>query len=48
MLWVDNTQIGDARATDMAADGMVNVAAITARLSVGFGTHHGHVLAGSA
>ncbi|WP_152402005.1 erythromycin esterase family protein [Paenibacillus cellulositrophicus] len=55
VLWEHNTHIGDARATDMAADGMVNVGQLVREyyrpaqtFSVGFGTHHGHVLAGSA
>lgn len=55
VVWEHNTHIGDARATDMADDGMVNVGQIVREqykpdqtFSVGFGTHHGEVLAGSA
>ncbi|TYA09921.1 erythromycin esterase family protein [Paenibacillus faecis] len=55
VIWEHNTHIGDARATDMAEDGMVNVGQLVREqylkhdtFSVGFGTHHGEVLAGSA
>ncbi|OMP68115.1 erythromycin esterase family protein [Domibacillus epiphyticus] len=52
IIWEHNTHIGDARATDMADDGMVNVGQLTREIygkekifSVGFGTHHGTVIA---
>lgn len=52
IIWEHNTHIGDATATDMEADGMVNVGQIL-RLqnrkenvfAVGFGTHSGTVIA---
>jgi erythromycin esterase-like protein len=53
IVWEHNTHIGDARATDMAEDGMVNVGQLVREdpayqpvFAVGFGTHHGQVLAG--
>ena len=53
IVWEHNTHIGDARATDMAAEGMVNVGQILREAhgeehvyAVGFGTHRGTVIAG--
>jgi erythromycin esterase-like protein len=55
IVWEHNTHIGDARATDMADDGMVNVGQLVREepeykrvFAIGFGTHHGQVLAGRA
>jgi erythromycin esterase len=55
IIWEHNTHIGDARATDMAEEGMVNVGQILREnhradevFSVGFGTHRGTVIAGDA
>ncbi|GAA4851735.1 hypothetical protein GCM10023310_33150 [Paenibacillus vulneris] len=55
IVWEHNTHIGDARATDMAADGMINVGQLLREeygphevFAVGFGTHHGTVMAGRA
>jgi erythromycin esterase-like protein len=55
IVWEHNTHIGDARATDMADDGMVNVGQLVreahgeeAVFAVGFGTYRGTVIAGSA
>jgi erythromycin esterase-like protein len=54
IIWEHNTHIGDARATDMVIEEMVNVGQITREqfgpeqvYAVGFGTHHGTVLAAS-
>lgn len=55
IVWEHNTHIGDARYTDMAADGMVNVGQLVreehagegVRL-VGFSSYQGSVIAGSA
>jgi erythromycin esterase len=53
IVWEHNTHIGDARYTDMADDGMVNVGQLAREahgegdvVLVGFGTHHGSVIAG--
>jgi erythromycin esterase-like protein len=53
VLWEHNTHIGDARATDMAAAGMVNVGQLLRErhggddvVLVGFGGHRGGVIAG--
>jgi erythromycin esterase-like protein len=53
IVWEHNTHIGDARFTDMAEDGMVNVGQLTRErheaesvVLVGFGSHHGSVIAG--
>ncbi|PZE19820.1 erythromycin esterase family protein [Paenibacillus xerothermodurans] len=53
IVWEHNTHIGDARATDMAAEGMVNVGQLLREqhgrenvFAVGFGTHRGTVIAG--
>lgn len=53
--WEHNTHIGDARFTDMARSGMVNVGQLVRQeheregvVLVGFGTHHGSVIAGEA
>jgi erythromycin esterase-like protein len=55
VVWEHNTHVGDARATDMAAAGMVNVGQLArerhgadAVVLVGFGSHRGSVIAGSA
>lgn len=52
VVWEHNTHIGDARATDMAAAGMVNVGQLARQrygdadvALVGFGGHHGSVIA---
>lgn len=52
IVWEHNTHIGDARATDMAREGMVNVGQLTRErygedqiYSVGFGTYQGTVIA---
>jgi erythromycin esterase-like protein len=52
IVWAHNTHVGDARATDMAAGGMVNIGQLArerhgeeAVVLVGFGTHHGRVVA---
>jgi erythromycin esterase len=52
IVWEHNTHIGDARYTDMARHGMVNVGQLVRDrhdhegvLLVGFGTHHGTVIA---
>jgi erythromycin esterase len=53
IVWEHNTHIGDARFTDMAEDGMVNVGQLVRQghggegvVLVGFGSHHGSVIAG--
>jgi erythromycin esterase len=53
IIWEHNTHIGDARYTDMAADGMVNVGQLVRQqhgadgvLLVGFGSYRGTVIAG--
>jgi erythromycin esterase len=53
IVWEHNTHIGDARFTDMADDGMVNVGQLTRErqgdrgvVLVGFGTYQGSVIAG--
>ncbi|HEX6385270.1 MAG TPA: erythromycin esterase family protein [Anaerolineae bacterium] len=53
IVWEHNTHIGDARATDMARAGMVNVGQIVRErhsedgvVLVGFGSHRGSVIAG--
>lgn len=52
IVWEHNTHIGDARATDMADEGMVNVGQLVREshgaegvFLVGFGSHHGSVIA---
>ena len=54
VVWAHNTHVGDARFTDMADDGMVNLGQLArerygheAVLLVGFGTHSGAVIAGA-
>jgi erythromycin esterase len=54
IIWEHNTHIGDARATDMAAQGMVNVGQLVNEqhpkeevFSVGFGSYKGTVIAGN-
>lgn len=53
VIWEHNTHIGDARATDMEADGMVNVGQLVREkhrdsFAAGFSTYRGSVLAGSS
>jgi erythromycin esterase-like protein len=52
IIWEHNTHVGDARATDMADEGMVNVGQLLREQNgaanvfiVGFGTHRGTVIA---
>ncbi len=52
IVWEHNTHIGDARATDMASEGMVNVGQLTREqygqedvFAVGFGSYEGTVIA---
>ena len=53
IVWEHNTHIGDARATDMASDGMINVGQLVNEedhkegvYAVGFGSYSGSVIAG--
>jgi erythromycin esterase len=53
IVWEHNTHIGDARYTDMATDGMVNVGQLVREqhdkegvILVGFSSYHGSVIAG--
>jgi erythromycin esterase-like protein len=55
IVWEHNTHIGDARATDMAGAGMVNVGQLVREgraanevVAVGFGSHRGTVIAAQA
>ncbi|HZG57017.1 erythromycin esterase family protein [Paenibacillus sp.] len=55
VVWEHNTHIGDARATDMAREGMVNVGQLTRErygaeniFAIGFGTYRGTVVAGAS
>ena len=55
IVWAHNTHIGDARFTDMARGGMVNLGQLGRErfgeddvVLVGFGTHRGHVIAGQS
>jgi erythromycin esterase-like protein len=55
IVWEHNTHIGDARATDMAEDGMVNVGQLVREkpsfgraYAIGFGTYSGTVIAGDS
>jgi erythromycin esterase len=55
LVWEHNTHVGDARATDMARDGLVNVGQLVRERHasdgvalVGFASHHGDVLAAEA
>ncbi|MFD1152654.1 erythromycin esterase family protein, partial [Saccharothrix hoggarensis] len=55
VVWAHNTHIGDARATDMAASGLVNLGQLARErhgadrvVLVGFGAHRGTVIAGDA
>ncbi|MFI5585603.1 erythromycin esterase family protein [Amycolatopsis sp. NPDC051758] len=52
VVWAHNTHVGDARATDMAAAGLVNLGQLARErhpadgvVTVGFGTHRGSVVA---
>ena len=53
IIWEHNTHIGDARATDMASEGMVNVGQLAREqhgedntFAIGFGSYKGTVIAG--
>lgn len=53
IVWAHNTHVGDARATDMAASGIVNIGQFARErhraedvVLVGFGGYHGTVIAG--
>lgn len=53
IVWEHNTHVGDARATNMAEEGMVNLGQLVKEdheadgvVTVGFGSHRGHVIAG--
>lgn len=53
IVWAHNTHVGDARATDMAASGIVNIGQLARErhqaedvVLVGFGGHRGTVIAG--
>ncbi|MFB6097094.1 MAG: erythromycin esterase family protein [Haloferacaceae archaeon] len=51
IVWAHNTHVGDARATDMPERGRLNLGQLVRERHdsvgvVGFGTHHGHVVAG--
>ena len=55
VVWAHNTHVGDARATDMAERGEVNIGQLAREryaadqvVLVGFGTHRGTVVAGTA
>jgi erythromycin esterase len=55
VVWAHNTHVGDARATDMADAGEVNIGQLARdrygreqTVLVGFGCHHGTVVAGDA
>ncbi|MFP4345154.1 MAG: erythromycin esterase family protein [Anaerolineales bacterium] len=55
IVWAHNTHVGDARATDMAGSGMVNVGQLVREADggagvvlIGFGSHHGSVVAGES
>ena len=55
IVWEHNTHIGDARATDMATEGMVNIGQLARKdhadkgvVLVGFGSYQGSVVAGSS
>jgi erythromycin esterase len=55
VVWAHNTHIGDARATAMGAQGMVNIGQLAREhfgadqvFALGFATHHGEVVAGRA
>ena len=55
IVWEHNTHIGDARFTDMAGDGMVNVGQLARErygdgdvVLIGFGSHRGRVIAGAS
>jgi len=55
VVWAHNTHVGDARATDMAAGGLVSLGQLVRErherdgvVLVGFGSHRGGVLAGAS
>ncbi|WP_298176071.1 erythromycin esterase family protein [Saccharomonospora sp.] len=51
VVWAHNTHVGDARATDMAPAGLVNLGQLARQrhgnnvVIIGYGTHHGSVIA---
>lgn len=54
IVWAHNAHVGDARATDMAGEGMVNIGQLAREqhradnvVLVGFSSHHGTVIAGN-
>ncbi|NLG50025.1 MAG: erythromycin esterase family protein, partial [Chloroflexi bacterium] len=54
IVWAHNSHVGDARATDMANEGMINIGQLAREqhreddvVLVGFSSHHGTVIAGS-
>jgi erythromycin esterase len=55
IVWAHNTHVGDARYTDMARAGMLNIGQMAREqfwregvVLVGFGSHHGSVIAGES
>jgi erythromycin esterase-like protein len=54
IVWAHNTHVGDARATDMAAAGMVNVGQLARErwgddaVAIGFSSYEGSVIAGAS
>jgi len=55
IVWAHNTHIGDARYTDMARAGMLNIGQLVREQNrkdgvvlIGFGSHHGSVIAGKS
>jgi len=55
IVWAHNTHVGDARYTDMAGAGMLNIGQVAREqlrkkgvVLVGFGSHHGSVIAGKS
>jgi erythromycin esterase len=55
IVWAHNTHVGDARYTDMARVGMLNIGQLAREqhrrdgvVLVGFGSHHGSVIAGKS
>jgi erythromycin esterase len=55
VVWAHNTHVGDARATHMAMSGTVNIGQLARErhgdgqvVLIGFGSHHGTVVAGSS
>ncbi|MCR3750448.1 erythromycin esterase family protein [Lentzea californiensis] len=55
VVWAHNTHVGDARATTMAVSGTINIGQLARErhgddqvVLIGFGSHHGTVVAGSS